>query len=268
MKRFILKAFLILFVLGFLHQFTVEGKGVADQVKEILQPLEEKYGIKIQFEDVPPLSWPDVEYKLATSADMNELLRYVKIIFQEEFIKYPPSFIQKSHLQTIVLVKSLDFGKQRRSAVPDCYKEILVLDFKAANYDQAYQRHVIHHEFYHMIEEEFNHDPYFKDPQWAKLNPVDFKYGEGGASVQQSSEVIRNLPHPKPGFIDPYAMSGLEEDKAEIYAALFIKAEYLRTKVYAVNDDILASKFKFMEEFLSGIDSSLDPSFWKKVHGE
>src|SRR5690606_1012800 len=103
---------------------------------------------------------------------------------------------------------------QERWAVPDFVHETLYLDV-AVRFarDEVFQRRVIHHEFYHLLEEEWNGDPYFKDPAWAALNTPEHRYGAGGAANRDRRLSLFN--HPAPGFVSRYAMTGLEEDKAE-----------------------------------------------------
>jgi len=82
----------------------------------------------------------------------------------------------------------------------------------------------------------------FPDPIWCSLNPPDFVYGSGGAQSRQhimflsaqsqpasqqpdsssssSSSSPSSSVFPHAGFLNFYSETALEEDKAEIYAAL------------------------------------------------
>ena len=52
-------------------------------------------------------------------------------------------------------------------------------------------------------------------------------------------------------------MSGLEEDKAEIYAALFIPSERKKINAMASKDSYLTAKISIMLGILQGIDPTL-----------
>ena len=229
------------------------------EINDLLRHLENRYSLNISFEKMPDTSW-ELDYALADEADYPTLYYYARL-FSEEFRKYPKAFVSKTRLTSIVLVKDLAFQGQLRSAVPDFKREILILDFKRGLFAPIYQRHVIHHEFYHLIEEEINRDPSWKDPHWAQFNRKRFRYGSGGDKVQDNSNVYL-YTHPAPGFINLYAMSALEEDKAEIYASLFVCPEYERIKEWAGSDPILASKIKYMKRFLKGLEQTMDEKYW------
>src|SRR5690349_3196720 len=76
-------------------------------------------------------------------------------MFVEEFNKYPVDFIRASRLKRVLFVEDLAVQGQRRAAVPDYDNEDLLYD-PAYAYNARYMRHVIHHEFYHMLEQEWN----------------------------------------------------------------------------------------------------------------
>ena len=198
----------------------------------------------------PPASWK-VRCDAPVREDNKQLDLYRKIL-AAELGKYPMPLLQKSKLKGIAIVKNLSVAGQRRAAMPDYENEILYLDFQRGAHNPAYQAHVIHHEFFHLLEQELNGSAYFKDPEWAKLNPKNFKYGKGGKEQRGNDNFA--LVHPQSGFINRYSTSAIEEDKAEIYAALFISAERKKITVMAARDTHLAAKIKMMLTILRQID--------------
>jgi hypothetical protein len=201
----------------------------------------------------PPASWK-VRCDAPVREDNKQLDLYRKIL-AAELGKYPMPLLQKSKLKAIAIVKNLSVAGQRRSAMPDYENEVLYLDFIRGGHAPVYQAHTIHHEFFHLLEQELNGSAYFKDPEWAKLNPKDFKYGNGGKQQRESDNF--GLVHPRLGFINRYSMSGLEEDKAEIYAALFIPSERKKINAMASKDSYLTAKISIMLGILQGIDPTL-----------
>ena len=133
------------------------------KINTIILQLEKKYPVSFVYDSVPSASWKEVTFnKVQTLAEYKELLSFLKI-FSIEFNKYPVDFIKKTKLKYVAMVRILKFGEQHRNALPDAYKEILYFDvIKGRNKElyngrkpKIYFRHIIHHEFYHMIEQEF-----------------------------------------------------------------------------------------------------------------
>ncbi len=228
-----------------------------------LSALTESFPVPVRVTDVPGPALL-MSFSPAESGDSESLLKYTNL-FSEEFGKYPDGLIQVSGLKEVAIVKNLVVSGQGRAAMSDIFRKILYLDFIRGAYNPAYQRHVIHHEFYHMFEPSLNGNGTWQDPQWAALNSPGFKYGDGGASMQGNSG-SGVLNHPQPGFIDLYCTSGLEEDKAEIYATLFIPEEYKKVMEWAATDEILANKIAYMKNSLRAKCPELDDAFWDRLH--
>lgn len=184
-------------------------------------------------------------------------------IFKQEFAKYPKCFLKLSGLKEVDFVWGLAVGGQVRSAMPDFINERLVLDVSNIKSADWFVRHVIHHEYYHMIEEQTHGSAYYKDPEWSKLNPSSFKYGDGGAKMRDGS--VTPLKHPEPGFVNLYSTAGLEEDKAEIWAVMFCSSDWKTIAPWLKEDHILASKIQYLEDFASSACPEMDASYWSKV---
>lgn len=232
----------------------------------LLAPLEATYNIRFvhHLREVPRPVWRDVTFDEAP--DDASLRAYVAL-FDEEFRKYTPAFISASGLKTVAFVRNLKYQTQERWAVPDFVHETLYLDV-AVRFarDETFQRRVIHHEFYHLLEEEWNGDPYFKDPAWAALNTPEHRYGAGGAANRDRR--LSLFDHPAPGFVSRYAMTGLEEDKAEVWAAMFVPALWEPLSAWMEEDEILRAKVAFLEAFARTKDETMDAAYWKRVRAE
>ena len=231
-------------------------------IDKLVNQIQNKFIINVYIKEIPSSVWP-LDFEKANEGDNEDLYKYL-IIFEQEFSKYPVSFIRKTRLNGVSFVRSLGYGGQLRTAIPDYRREVLFFDFMRGNFDQVYQRHVIHHEFYHMIEQEFNQDAYWKDPKWIGLNKPDVSYGKGGMMMQGNSNAF-SFTHPDKGFVNLYSKSAPEEDKAEVYAGLFIKEEYSKIVQWMRNDSILENKVKYMKSFLKSQDDEFHKSYWSKL---
>jgi hypothetical protein len=215
---------------------------------QALAPLAARYGLRITATDPPKPAHKSITCRALADADLPGAEPYVKL-FAEEWAKYPPGFVKASRLTTIAFVTDLSVDGQRRAVVPDAPDAVLFLDPTVGGPNRTYQRHCIHHDFYHLVEREINGDILFKDPKWAALNDPPFTYGHGGEFARTSDQF--GINHPAAGFINKYSQSGLEEDKAEIFAASFTP-EYRRSiDQWSQKDKVLRAKLDFMRLFVN-----------------
>jgi hypothetical protein len=132
----------------------------------------------------------------------------------------------------------------------------MYFDTTLGNYNPPYQRSVIHHEFFHMIDN--LQKKLRKDPEWGALNRPEFHYGRGGETVRNLGAGV--LTHNLPGFLTPYAMSAIEEDKAELYSHLLVDPDYVRSLIKA--DPVIAAKVTLLKSRLKAWDSQFNEDFW------
>jgi hypothetical protein len=219
----------------------------------------EKYGIQI--------AWKDQAYPVTThygmiqaaNLDTLELDRYCKLLAQE-FLQYPPNLVRRSRLKRIVLCRGLNFDRQNRAALPDFEHDTLYLDVMRGDYSPIYQRAVIHHDFFHIVD--YRDDGQLdSDQRWAELNPQSFKYGRGGAQMQD--DPFSGLPSSIPGFLTGYATSAIEEDKAEIFAHMMTDYEVVRKR--ATTDRVIHKKVLMLKSLLARFCPDMDEVFWDLV---
>jgi hypothetical protein len=66
-----------------------------------------------------------------------------------------------------------------------------------------------------------------------------------------------------PGFLNAYSISGLEEDKAEIFAYMVVARQYMEER--AMRDAIVEKKMQKMEEGLQAFCPQLHDQFWDRA---
>jgi Putative zinc-binding metallo-peptidase len=192
-------------------------------------------------------------------------------LFLSEWNVYPAELMAKTRMKHIILCQDLAYEAspsrpQLRAALPDLEytsapRTHLYLDVARGRDDELYVREVIHHEFFHIIDwcDDRSLD---RDDVWRALNPPEFTYGTGGAA-QQENPFAAVLTEDEPGFLNPYAMSGLEEDKAEIFAYMVVARQYMAER--AMRDDIIRKKMHTMAERLQAFCPQLDDQFWNRA---
>lgn len=272
-RHWILTSFLVLFVLIIiLGAFAPDNKSSGIKYDDVnktnpvyqkqMSEIEHKYNIDLEYKNPPNSSYHGSNFVLLSESDESKLAKYVSLFYME-FNRYPQDFIKNVDLRKVAFVKNLSVGGQYRAAEADSTNEVLFYDVHIGSYNETYQKGVIHHEFYHMIEEEINGDPYYQDPVWASFNDPNFKYGSGGTSAYDDSGYENKVL--EAGFISVYSTYALEEDKAEIFANLMMPklAEEMYSKT--TNDPILAKKVDYMKDFLSKYSEHMDEDFWQNI---
>ena len=201
-----------------------------------------------------------IDGKDAGEKDLREYTR----LFTPEFSAYPPSLIRKSRLQRVILCRDLSYMGQRRNAIPDFEHNSLYLDVSRGAGNKVYLRQVIHHEFFHVID--------YRDD--GNLQPA--RQGLGGAPARPSSEgtapaakSAQGFPETSlltskyPGFLNHYSTTGVEEDKAEMFANMIVNRAYVDDR--AKDDRVLKTKVERMKDLMATFCPEMNDMFWEKV---
>lgn len=262
MSRLILKSrnFLILVLLIKLCFIgTVPVQGQAPTNLGTLAKIAKAYNIEIVTADLHfPVKTTHgaIDGKQVGSRDLENYIS----LFASEFTLYPLTLVKKSQLKRVVLCNELYFAGQRRNAIPDFEHDTLYLDVSRGSYNKSYLRKVIHHEFFHIID--YRDDWNLKDEQWSALNSPGFKYGSGGQNAQDQRDASV-LTDKFPGFLNYYSTTGVEEDKAEMFANLIVDHAYVEGRIR--KDAVLGEKVKLLQKLLLGFCPDMNGEFWKKI---
>lgn len=235
-----------------------------DRLTEQAGALEERYGFTIHFERVPPPPDHRFFYEALEPAERRAFARYFEI-FTEELRKYPASFFRTHGVREIVLVKKL-FANQKPAQgmyLPGYKRMYFDVTRHVRSVDTM--RHNIHHELYHMMAVELGGWS-LHDPAWAALNDAGFTYGEK-ITRATINPINRGAPG-RPGFVTYYAMSSIEEDRAETFAALMIPHQHRLITRWAERDPVLKRKMERMKKFVAGFEPEMDEGFWQRLQEE
>ncbi len=194
------------------------------------------------------------------AADDADLTSYTEI-FAAEWSLYPPPLVRKTAIKRVVFCKNLSFAGQRRTAIPDFEHDTLYFDVTRGRHDDLYVRRVIHHEFFHVVDLKDDGNLY-ADERWVRLNAPGFKYGPGGAKLQDDSAAT-TAGKDEPGFVNRYATSGVEEDKAELFAYLVVEPKAVAERT--AKDKYVRAKVERMKELLAAFSAEANDDFWAAV---
>ena len=193
--------------------------------------------ITVHFPSTPtPAVIPEQHYPgqySASSPSLPALLCFVPHLIAALSI-YPPAFFHRLDLRELWLCDSLTCNGVTAWMASFLSKRLYV---DCALIDSVHVKSLIHHELFHFIDYAIHHSPSspplphpitrfcaVPDPAWAALNDPSFRYGDGGlpaCSDTESAYTGRVRGRAERGsFPSRYAQSGMEEDRAEVWAAL------------------------------------------------
>lgn len=171
----------------------------------------------------------------------------------DELRRYPPSFLRAAGLWRVVLCAGLRESGHDIPSLPNV-KHSLLFDVAA---EGDYLPRLLHHEVFHFADYAED-DLVTIDADWSSLNPEGFTYGAGGRSVRgPSAGSLRELD----GFVSLYAMSALEEDKAELFAAMMTRPRWLAARLR--EDLVLRRKHAHLRGVLVKLSPEMGDAFWR-----
>jgi len=230
-----------------------------NKIDSIVSQIADVHSVRIYYRKRPFFILGRFKYKLAPKSEYTKVLKYLKLL-QYELNKYPKTFLQRVGVKRIVVCRELSSWGYSAGGLPKPGGKAVYYDYAACS--NVYSQQTVHHELYHMIEAKFKGSLYYKDPVWAKFNDKDFKYGKGGRRFKWNDSNRKKPFHPKTGFVTAYATSALEEDKAEVYAALFVEEISACLHDWIKEDEILKNKVNYMKDFLLQCCDGMTSDFW------
>lgn len=237
-------------------------------IEETVQRLKQSHGLQCIYRNIDPaLKNSGLIFTEAEIADYQRLYEYVHI-FDEEIQKYPADFFKNDYVKEVYFVKKLFHQENDAEGLYDYRKKVVFFDFATQRGGSQVARHNIHHEIFHILD---TNTFSWKDEDWEDLNDPDFKYIKTGKVFidrEKKNEVNYFAPQRK-GFVTYYAMTSAYEDRAEVYACLFIKSQSRLIHQWAKKDPILAKKIEYIMRFLQNyskgqIDQRYFTSLWSR----
>ena len=158
---------------------------------------------------------------------------------------YEKDFLNKINLRFVVLCENLYISEINTAGIPDHKKRTLILDI---NFNEKYFERVIHHELFHIIQNNFK--SIFDEKIWSNFNDKAFEYAECSTC---SDRLGLDLYDKTNGFLTEYSKSIASEDMAEVFS--FIMTDKLKIKNIANKDSILSNKIEFIKNGIKKIEN-------------
>jgi len=158
---------------------------------------------------------------------------------------YKKDFLNKINLRFVVLCENLYISEINTAGIPDHKKRTLILDI---NFNEKYFERVIHHELFHIIQNNFK--SIFDEKIWSNFNDKAFEYAECSTC---SDRLGLDLYDKTNGFLTEYSKSIASEDMAEVFS--FLMTDEIKMKNIANKDSILFNKIEFIKNGLQKIEN-------------
>ena len=226
-------------------------------IPESINEIGRKYGLQIEVV-TKSYVWNSGSYKVYAEPVSQEVLDKYAVLFAKEWNRYSVGVMAKAKTKKIVFGTKVRMNEQYRAAVPAFEGQTMYYDPELGSYNPNYQQGVIHHEFFHMMDQRMG--LLWADKEWSSLNRSGFKYGSGGANMRDSNAGV--LTERIPGFLTAYSTAALEEDKAEIFAHLLVNRQFVLKRAAA--DSVMAKKVEFLKKRMKGFDSGFGAEFWSQ----
>ncbi len=235
----------------------IQTKG---EIDAIISQIKDKHSIRVYYNKGPLFSRLKFKYKLAPKTDYAKLLKYLALL-QTELNKYPEGFLRESGIKSIIVCRGVSSQGISACAFADSAGKNIYYTYGGLH---TYFKKTIHHEIYHMIEAKYTGSPRYKDPVWIAFNDSEFKYEEAAPFDPEESDE-KKLFHPNKGFITSGAKSAPWQDKAEVYAGLFVEEISTCLHEWISKDEILRNKVNYMKDSLLRYSDEMTPDFWAKL---
>lgn len=234
----------------------ITAGGFADGPRMTLAKLAAEDGIEIQIVDHPMRVVRDGYEVTADPVTEAQLAAYAPL-FDQEWRRYPRTLMVRTRLGTVLLGANVRVNGQPRAAVPEEIPGWFWLDAAVGSRLPAYGKHVIHHDFYHLIDYWDSPDRR-RDPNWETLNPPGTHYGTGGWNMQKGNPGA--LRSDLPGFLCAYATSAVEEDKAEVFSHLLTSTPFVMDRV--AHDPVIARKVARIRALVVAFEPTMDDAWF------
>jgi len=216
-------------------------------IDQRVQDFQMRYGIPLLYKDLNTATTA-ITFKPVSRKEYGLLNDYL-MLFEKEIYQYPPIFFKKRQVRAVFLVTHLFSHKRPAQGAYSSEARVMIFDVSRFSKNKALTRHSIHHELFHMMA--FQTPNYIlDDPRWSQLNSSAFVYGKSMNDWTKVNPVNPQAPN-QLGFVTDYAMSSVEEDKAEVFACLMQETHHNLITRWATKDGIMRQKIQAIKDFVS-----------------
>jgi hypothetical protein len=183
---------------------------------------------------------------------------------RQALAKYPREVPHAAGLSRIILGTKLKASGVHIGGYSNPPSRSLILEIDDAG-QQPFKSITMHHEIFHLIDRAILGQFAKQDLGWARLNGPGFKgYQSGdGWKWMANQQPGKGKPPPESGFVSPYSMSSIQEDKAEVFAHLMEDPAALGA--LAEKDPVIRAKVERMKQLARQASPKMDSKYFDKL---
>ncbi|MFT5387589.1 MAG: hypothetical protein ACI9E5_000720 [Candidatus Omnitrophota bacterium] len=260
-----LKCLLLTFIISLIitpASWSKEQSIAESSIKTKVLNFKKRYGIPIIYKNFSSDN-NRADFKAIASNNYDYFDNYLNL-FEKETTKYPLDFFRQRRIRAIAFVTHLFSKGETAQGMYQTDTNVMFFDISRFKENKSLQRHSIHHELFHMMSLQTVGYSVNKDPQWLALNNKTFTYGKQSKRLTDMNPHNSHAPN-QLGFVTYYAMSALEEDKAEIFACLMQKSHNRLITQWQKKDTIMENKVSHIKSFIKAYSPHMDDSYWESL---
>lgn len=190
-----------------------------------------------------------------------ELADFAKTV-GEVMKEYPPAFAQKLKLWKFALAESPPAKGRGWMGLTDPQAVTIHVNINTAVTGPDDWRVALHHELFHLIDHQDDGEV-APDHPWRKLNRPGFLYTYN--KDVPCDPITASSGVEVAGFVNAYATTGVEEDKAVTFANMMVFFDKVEER--AARDPIVMAKMERIRRVTRGFCPALGDAFWDGVKG-
>jgi hypothetical protein len=183
---------------------------------------------------------------------------------RQALAKYPRELPHAAGLSRILLGTNLKASGVHIGGYSNPPSRSLILEIDEAA-QQPFKSIKLHHEIFHLIDRAILGQFAKQDLAWARLNGPGFRgYQSGdGWKWMANQQPGQSKPQAEAGFVSPYSMSSIQEDKAEVFGLLMEDPAALTA--LAEKDPVIRTKVERMKQLVRQASPKMDNKYFDKL---
>lgn len=243
------------------------NRDLSREAKETIAWVAKNYRIEIVWKSVPyPIPLREERKMLEGVDPTKEVVEEALPGLKAALSKYPHEVPHAAGLRKIILGANLKASGVHIGGYSYPPSHALILEIENGD-KRGFPSRTMHHEIFHLIDRAILGQFSKQDVIWLRLNGPAFRgYQMGdGWNWMANQQPGKARPTAERGFVSPYSMSSVQEDKAEVFG--FLMDDPAALKTMADGDAIIRAKVERIKQLVRQASPKMDNKFFDKLAG-
>jgi hypothetical protein len=238
---------------------------LSQEARDVIAWAAKNYRIEIVWKNVPyPIALREERKMLEGTTPSKEAVDEALVGLKAALSKYPREVPHAAGLFKIILGANLRASGVHIGGYSHPPSRALILEIENEG-KKAFHGLTMHHEIFHLIDRAILGQFARQDPIWIRLNGPTFK----GYQIGDGWNWMANQPTGKPkpaaekGFVSPYSMASVQEDKAEVFGLLM--EDPAKLAKLSKEDPVIRAKADRIKQLIHQASPRMDNKFFEKL---